>query len=125
MLFLSFCSFWYGKNIVFYLSGLGTDSLLEIQSFDLIEALGFLKTLKVALLANHFHFSYKGYLLLFILFMSAMLIFKFFSTSNKRRIFLSLILVSFSIAVLGVETASMMIGNTKFRAGLAENSVVS
>jgi glucan phosphoethanolaminetransferase (alkaline phosphatase superfamily) len=123
MIVLLFCYFLYTNSILSYLSGLGADSFLEIQSFDVVEAFGFLKTLKVVIVPNRFDFGYKAYLLLVVLFTVAMLIIKLYSLSTRTQTLLSLSLVAIPIVVLGIEMTSIMKDNTEAQAHMVENFV--
>jgi glucan phosphoethanolaminetransferase (alkaline phosphatase superfamily) len=121
---LAFSSFWYGRAVVRYLSGLGTDSFLEVQSFDLVEALGFLKTLRSILRPDSWeHFTYRGWLLLALSLASTVLVFKLLEVSPRIRTALAVLLVLLPVLLLGIRMGSVVNSNAMTLAKLKENFV--
>ena len=59
-----FATYYYSTSVIKYFSGLGTDSYLELQSFDVNEAIGYLSTIQSVLVAQPVSYSARSYVIL-------------------------------------------------------------
>ena len=55
-----FATYYYSTSVIKYFSGLGTDSYLELQSFDVNEAIGYLSTIQSVLVAQPVSYSARS-----------------------------------------------------------------